>query len=112
MVSYLEPRSDGVETETGQHRLSPNETVNSTVTLHADDDTGYHVESMTEYRYLQVLPSTVIDTLYTIHPWVPYLAVNAVVATPLVVFWRLFSGTSDRIRLRGRSRSRTGGFFD
>ncbi len=111
-VSYLEPRSDGVETETGQHRLSPNETVNSTVTLHADDDTGYHVESMTEYRYLQVLPSTVIDTLYTIHPWVPYLAVNAVVATPLVVFWRLFSGTSDRIRLRGRSRSRTGGFFD
>lgn len=112
IVSYLEPRSGGIETQAGQHRLTANESANSTVTLHADDDTGYHVESMTEYRYLLVLPPKIIDSLYVVHPWVPYLAVNAVIGTPLVVFWRLFGGTSDRIRLRRRARSRTSGFFD
>lgn len=112
IVSYLEPRSSGIETDTGPQRLSANESVNSTVTLHANDETGYHVESMTEYRYLLVLPPTVIDALYAIHPWTPYLAVNAVVATPLVVSWTLFGGASHRIRLRQRTRSRTGGFFE
>ncbi|MCU4752471.1 signal peptidase I [Halobacteria archaeon AArc-curdl1] len=112
IVSYLEPRSGGIETQPEQHRMAANQSANSTVTLHADDDTGYHVESMTEYRYLLVLPPRIIDSLYVVHPWVPYLAVNTVIGAPLVVFWRLFGGTSDRIRLRRRARSRTGGFFD
>ncbi len=104
-VSHFEPRSGGIEIDPDRTELSANETANLTVTLHADSTTGLHIESMTEYRYLAVLPPSVIDALYRVHPWAPYPAIYLVIATPLVVLWTVFGGTSGKVRLRSRSRS-------
>ena len=105
-VSYFEAGSGGIEIEPDRMQLGAQEGENATVTLHAQDETGHHVESMTEYRYLVLLPPSMIDALYEINPWIPYLGIYAVIATPILVFWRLFGGSSDTIRYRSRSRSR------
>ncbi|WP_247731185.1 S26 family signal peptidase [Halovivax limisalsi] len=105
IVSYLEPETNGLDAEPSRFELGPGEGANATVTLHAADETGYHVEAMREHRYLIALPPGAIDSLYAIHPWVPYLAIYAVLSGPLWLFWRVFGDGSDRIRSRRRSRS-------
>ena len=109
-VSYVESESSGLDVEPERLDLSRGESANATVTLHANDETGYHVESMTEYRYLVVIPPAVIDALYAVHPWTPYLAIYVVLSAPIVAAWRFFGGSSDKMRLRTRSRS--GGVSD
>ena len=108
-ISYFEAGSGGIEIEPDRIDLGAQEGENATVTLSAQETTGHHVESMTEYRYLVLLPPSVIDALYGINPWMPYFGIYAVIALPIVGFWRLFGGSSDTIRYRSRSRSR-GGF--
>ncbi len=110
-VSYFEAQSTGVRVEPDRLRLERGETVNTTVTLSAPDETGYYLRSMTEHRYLVVAPPPVIDTLYQIHPWAPYLLVNAIVATPFVLLWLVFSRQGNTLRPRNRRRDRTSGLF-
>lgn len=105
IVSYLESETDGLETAPSRFELGPGDGANATVTLHAADETGYHVESMQEHRYLLVIPPGAMDALYTVHPWAPYLAIYAVLAGPLWLFWWLFGGASERSRPRRPSRS-------
>lgn len=111
-ATYLEEGSNGIEIDRDRATLSGNESVNATVTLHAQDETGYHTESMTERRYLLVLPPTIIDALYDVHPLAPYPAIYVVLAAPIVGFWWVFGGTSDKVRLRSRTRKDSGGLLD
>ncbi|WP_254861920.1 S26 family signal peptidase [Halovivax gelatinilyticus] len=104
-VSYLSAETNGIDLEPERIRLARGESENVSVTVYADDETGYHVESSREYRYLVVLPPVVIDSLYSIHPWLPSLAIYATISTPVWLAWRRFSGPSDRIRTRSRPRS-------
>lgn len=110
-ISYLEPESDGIEIEPDRVRLARDEIVNTTVTLEAPEETGYYLRSQTEHRYLAIVPPPVIDSLYEIHPWAPYVLINAVIVTPFVLLWLLLSG-SRTVRLRQRDREGTGGFLD
>ena len=111
-VSHFEPRSDGITIEPDRVGLARGETTNATVTFEAPDETGYYLRSMTEYRYLVVVPPSTIDSLYEIHPWTPYVLINAVIVTPFVLVWLLLGGPTDKIRLRSRSRERTSGILD
>ena len=106
-VSYFEPRSEGIEIDPKRVRLGAQQSANMTVTLHAPDETGYYVRSMTEYRYLEILPPAVIERLYHVHPWTPYLAINGALGTMLVAFWVGFRGSLER-RVLPRKTSRTG----
>lgn len=104
-VSYFEPRSDGIEIEPERIGLGARESANATVTLHAPDETGYYLRSMTEYRYFAILPPSMLDSLYRIHPWTPYLLINGLFATALLVVWVGFQGP-DKVRIRRRKRNR------
>ncbi|WP_119820596.1 signal peptidase I [Halalkaliarchaeum desulfuricum] len=108
VVSYMEPASDGVEVEPHVTHMSANETVNATITFHAPPETGYYMRSVTEYRYLLVLPAPVIQGLYVVHPWLPYLAVNALIGGLIAIPGLLLVGSGD-LRLRSRDRDRRGG---
>lgn len=111
-VSYLEPRSDGIEITPNQHRMGRNETANATVTFHALDETGRVVRSMTEYRYFAILPAPVIDSAYQTHPWLPYLLINTVLTVPFVFLWLVIGGTPTTVRLRNRDRPTSSGIFE
>lgn len=110
IVSYVEPSSTGVETEPNRFYLGANETANATITMHAPDETGLYQRSVTEYRYIVVLPTSVIHALYVVHPWLPYVAVNGVIGSLLAVFGLALTRGSSRVRLR--SRKRAGGVFN
>ena len=88
-VSYFEPRSDGIDIEPTRIQLAANETANVTVTLHAPDHTGYFLRSMTEYRYFAVFPAPMMDALYHLHPWIPYVAINGILIGMILLLWRL-----------------------
>jgi len=103
VVTYLEPASEGVAVDPGRIRLGPRETANATVALTAPPETGYYRRFVVEHRYLAILPASVIDELYRLHPWAPLLAVDAVL---FVAFVAVGLGLVGGGRVRDRSRSR------
>lgn len=112
VVSFLEPSSPGVELDRQRFYLGANETGNATLTLHAPPETGLYHRSVTEHRYIVVLPPSVIDGLYEVHPWLPYLAVDTVVGTLLVALGLALSGGSDTVRTRTRPTPRARGYVE
>jgi signal peptidase len=71
VVAYLEASSDGVTTP-GEPTVVPGgASANATLALSAPPRTGYFVRSVTEHRYLLLLPLGVIDVCHAVHPWLP-----------------------------------------
>jgi len=103
VVVYLEPGSEGIEIHPRRLSLSGGEQVTATVTLSAPDETGYYRRFVTQHRYLAILPSSIIDSLYAVHPWAPIVAIDALLAVPFyLVGVRLVGGGRIRRRSRGR----------
>jgi len=103
VVVYLEPGSEGIDVQPRRFSLSGGEQVTATVTLSAPDETGYYRRFVTQHRYLAILPSSIIDSLYAVHPWAPIVAIDALLAVPFyLVGVRLVGGGRIRRRSRGR----------
>ncbi|MFC6941173.1 S26 family signal peptidase [Salinirubellus sp. GCM10025818] len=103
VIAYLEPASEGIEVDPGQARLARGERVNATVTLHAPPETGYYRRFLVEHRYLALLPPSVIDSLYRLHPWAPIAAIDALLGGGFYLLGRALVG-GGRVRTRRRSR--------
>ena len=104
--TYVTPASPGVAVDQQRIAVGPRGEASTTVTLTAPDETGYYRLFVVEHRYLAVLPPAVIDGLYRIHPWVPLVAINAllgggILATGLL----LLRGEPARIRRRESRRT-------
>ncbi|WP_411965755.1 signal peptidase I [Haloferax sp. YSMS24] len=104
VVAYLEPASEGVEIRPHETYVRGREMVNATVTLHAPPQTGYYRRYLTEHRYLAILPAPVLHSLYTVHPWLPIVVIDALIAIPFYLFGIALLGTG---RIRERSKNRT-----
>ncbi|MFP9190891.1 signal peptidase I [Natronosalvus vescus] len=105
VVTMFEPSSDGVTVDEEPKRLERGDAVNVTVGVTAPPETGYYLRSFSEYRYFAVLPTPVIATLHTIHPWLAAGAVTVVVTGVFVLPFALLIGTGT---IRTRERRRTG----
>jgi signal peptidase len=101
MVAYFESTTDGAEVVPGEMVIPAQSTVNATLTLTAPPETGYYRQFVVEHRYLFVLPRSTIDALYGIHPWLPILAIDAMLGGGFYLLGVLLVGTA-----RTRSRSR------
>ena len=77
--------------------------VNATLTLSAPPETGYYRQYVVEHRYLLLLPRSTIRSLYEVHPWLPILAIDALLGVPFYLIGVSLMGTG-----RFRSRSRDG----
>lgn len=75
-VTYLEPRTPGIDVEPQRLYVPPNSRANATVTIQAPDETGPQERRLAERRYIGVLPVGLIDFLYGIHPWAPIVAID------------------------------------
>ncbi len=112
-VSFFEPASGGVEVDPNRIDLARNESANVTVTMHAPQELGLYQRSVREYRYLAVLPDSVIAGAYAIHPWIPYILVNVVIGSVIVVTGLfLGAGSGGKVRLRSRKRTRGDGLLE
>jgi len=101
VVTYLEPGSEGVDVQPRELRVEPHSIENTTLTLSAPPETGAYRRYVVEHRYLALLPPSTIRTLYGIHPWLPVVAIDALVVVPFYLLGVRLLGTG---RLRSRSR--------
>ncbi|RQG89169.1 S26 family signal peptidase [Natrarchaeobius halalkaliphilus] len=106
VVTILEPASDGVDVPEGYTYVPRVSAENVSVTMHAPEETGVHFRFVREYRYLVVLPPSLIATLHAIHPVVALAAINVTVAAVVVTVSVATIGTN-RIRTRSKGRELT-----
>ncbi|MGM0397464.1 MAG: S26 family signal peptidase [Halobacteriota archaeon] len=97
---YLEPGSEGVAVDPVHQSVGGRTAGTAAVTLTAPDETGYYRTYLVEHRYLAVLPASLIDGLYRVHPWAPILAIDALLAATVLVLG--FGALGGRVRLRRR----------
>ncbi len=107
--AYVTPASRGVSVDPDRVSVGGRDEATVSVTLEAPDETGYYRLLVDEHRYLAVLPASVIDDLYAIHPWAPLVAINGLLGGGLLALGLLLiRGEPTRIRTRP-SRDRSSG---
>lgn len=100
---FLEPGTAGIEPVQERYALGGGERTEATVRLSAPEETGYYLRTMSEHRYLMVLPPSLIGALYGIHPWLPIVAIDAALAGAAGILSLAVLGRA-KIRMRSRSR--------
>lgn len=101
VVVFFETAEPGLEMTPGEITVAPRARANATVAITAPPQTGYYRRFLVEHRYLLVLPVSIIRSLYSIHPWLPIAAIDALIALPYYLLGVRLIGDS-RIRLRTR----------
>jgi signal peptidase len=104
VVVFLDPASEGVAVSPREVRLEGRDQVNATVALSAPPETGYYRLFLVEHRYLAVLPSSTIASLYAVHPWLPIVAIDALLGGSFYLLGVALLG-SGRVRSRSRETS-------
>ncbi|WP_049912194.1 signal peptidase I [Halorubrum kocurii] len=101
VYAYVTPQSPGVDVDPQRVAVGGRGEASTTVTLTAPDETGYYRLFVAEHRYLAVLPASVIDELYGVHPWAPLVAINGLLGGAIVGLGALLlRGEPARIRSR------------
>lgn len=88
----LTPQSEGVAFSDRAIGVSHGQTVETTLTLTAPEETGPHTLARSEHHYIHVLPTAVIVALHNIHPAVAMLAITGVVLSPIAILFYLIVG--------------------
>lgn len=103
MTVFLEGGSD-VQVDRHKVTLNRGETANVSASLAVPDSIGHHRFYVVEHWYIPVLPESVTRTLYSYHPWLPVLVIDALVAGPyyLVGRWVLPNRPAQRRRTQNR----------
>lgn len=102
-VTYLSTTSEDVEIPRNEIYLGPRGTAAVDLTVTAPETTGFYRQYVTEHRYLAVLPRPVIGWLYDLHPWLPGLVINGVLAGTIYAIGRVLLPTG-KARLRQQQR--------
>ena len=103
---YLQPASDGVAVDPGRLRVAARGSETASLALTAPEETGYYRRYVQESRYLAVLPAGAVDALRTVHPWLPVVVIDALLAAAIYVPGRVFLD-GGRLKVRTRT-SRSG----
>jgi signal peptidase len=102
VVTFLEPGSDAVDVQPRELRVGSRSVANASLTLSAPPETGAYRRYVVEHRYLALLPPSLTRSLYGVHPWLPVVAIDALIAVPFYILGTRLLGTG-RIRTRSRS---------
>ncbi|MDF9744687.1 signal peptidase I [Natrinema salsiterrestre] len=105
-VSYVESGADDVTVTPDRATVGPRDETAVTVSITTPDETGYFPTYITEYRYLYVLPAPVLDALYDLHPWVPFVAILSLLGGGTYGLGRVLAGPGDARSRRLAARSR------
>lgn len=103
VVTFFEPGSRWVEVDPRVVSVDGRSRVNVAVTLHAPREYGAYRRFLVEYRYLAVLPTSVLRSLYHVHPWAPIVVIDALIGVPFYLVGVTLAGSG---RIRNRSRDR------
>jgi signal peptidase len=104
VVVFLDPASEGIDVSPRALRVAGRDRANATVALSAPPESGYYRRFLVEHRYLAVLPQPAIATLYTVHPWLPIVVIDALLGGSVYLLGVRLVGTG-RVRSRSRDAS-------
>lgn len=99
VVVFLEAEGGGIDVEPSEVYVPSNAERTVTVSLTAPDETGRSLWFVTEHRYLAVLPRGTIRALYSIHPWLPIVVIDALAGVGFAGLGAALLGTG-RVRIR------------
>ena len=102
---FVEPASPNVEVAPRSVTVGGGASETVTLTITAPQETGAFRYFVSEHRYLAVLPEGHLRALHEVHPWLPIVVIDAMIAVP---FYLLGVGLLGRGRLRRRSRDAPG----
>lgn len=108
VVAFVEPTSDGVAVSPQTGRVAPQSHLNVSVTFSVPPETGSYRRSLSHHRYLAVLPTGLLRSLYGVSSWLPVLAVDLFLGAAFYAVGSLIAGRG-RLRFRRRDRSRVAG---
>lgn len=92
VVVFLEPASNGVDVRPHEIAVGRHEAKNASITISVPPNNGHFRRYVVERRYLALLPRSVIRGLYHVHPWLPLVVVDAMVAGAFLLFAVPFVG--------------------
>ncbi|MDB9249364.1 signal peptidase I [Halorubrum ezzemoulense] len=105
-IASVDAASTGVDVAQNSLVAPRGETASTTVTIHAPEETGAYVRSVSEWQYVQFLPVPVILSLHTIHPFAAVAGINAVIIVAVTAVYVPAVGLEPfRFRDRGRDLS-------
>jgi len=99
VVVVHEAESNGISADPGWQTIGIRGHSETTVRLSAPKEPGEYTRSLGEYRYLAVLPPSLLVWLHGLHPFAAIAAVNGVVVGVTVAIIILLFGSGD-LRLR------------
>ncbi|MGQ3411524.1 signal peptidase I [Natrinema sp. LN54] len=99
VVVVHEAESGGIGADPSQQTVGIRDSGETTVTLSAPEEPGEYTRHLGEYRYLAVLPPSVLGWLHTLHPLAAIAAVNGVIVGIAVAVVLVIFGSGD-IRYR------------
>lgn len=102
VVVVLEPASEGLSVSPQHLYVQGGETVNATVTVTAPDEIGYAPQYLREHRYIALLPEPFILWLYRVHPWIPIVVIDALLAGAFILLGLAWLG-GGQLRIRSRT---------
>ncbi len=88
-----EPTSPGIDVDPDSQYVGQRSEANATVHVSAPPETGYYVRTVSEYRYLAVLPPAVIGALHSVHPWVAIGTISGTIGAAFALPLALLFGT-------------------
>ena len=102
VVVVHEAESNNVAVDPATQTVGSRSSGETTVSLTAPDETGTYTRHVGEYRYLTVLPPSVIVWLHGLHPLAAIAAVNGVIVGLAVAIVLVVFGSDDlRVRSAG-----------
>jgi signal peptidase len=102
VVVFVEPSSEGVTVDPGELYVPALEERTVAVTLQAPEQTGYYRRFIVEHRYIAILPRGILRSLYGLHPWLPIVVIDALLAAGLAGLGVSLLGVTP-VRLRSSS---------
>ena len=110
MVYYVSASSPVTGLSADKFRLSSGESEDLTVTIVAPQATSVYTTKVRVNAYPPLLPASVMDRLYSVHPMVPLFGILAVVSAFLGVLYIISGmGSEDVLRIRKKRHSRSKG---
>lgn len=106
VLTVIEPKSEGVSVSRSAFIVGMRSEKTTQLLIRAPDETGAYTRSISQWRYLPILPRSLLLALHTVHPLLAVIAIDLVLIVGTVAAGLIAVGIGP-IRMRSEGRNIT-----